>query len=332
MKAVQLVELGQPLVEVDLPMQPLAVGEVEVRVEAAGICRSDVHYRSGSRPVGVLPLTPGHEIAGVVASLGPDVDDLAVGDRVAIHYLVSCGECDQCLAGREQFCETGEMFGLNRDGGYAESVVVPARNAHLIPESIPAEIAAVMMCSSSTSLHALRKGRFTEGESVAVVGCGGLGMSAIKIAQALGASQVYGVDIDARKLEMVEHLGAVPVRPEEIGGLGVDVALELVGLPETMRACVDALGIQGRAVAVGLAHEPFQLHSFNDLVLREAEVIGASDHFGTEIGELFDLVVSGRLDLSDVVTGTVPLEAGAINDALDRLEAFDGGVRTVILP
>jgi len=331
MKAIQLVATGEPLAIVEVEDPTPAMGEVTISVGAAGICRSDVHYRSGSRPVSTLPLIPGHEIAGVVSEIGPAVYDVSVGDRVSVHYLVSCGSCPQCKAGREQFCETGEMFGLDRDGGYAELVVAPARNLHAIPDGVGMEIAAIMMCSSATSLHALRRGRLVEGESVAVIGCGGLGISAIKIAQSLGASEVFGLDIDLGKLEMVESLGAVALDVSRAGELEVDVALELVGLPETMRASVDALGFQGRAVAVGLAHEPFSLHSFNDLILREAEVIGASDHFGSEIDELFGMVVDGRLDLSDVVTGTVPLEAGEVNAALDRLEAFDGGVRSVIL-
>jgi propanol-preferring alcohol dehydrogenase len=332
MKAIRLVEHGRPLVEIDMDQPVPGPGEVQVAVGAAGICRSDVHYRSGARPVRSLPLVPGHEVAGTVVGVGEGVSERSVGDRVAIHYLISCGGCEACLAGREQFCETGAMVGLDRAGGYAESIVVPSRNAYPIPESIPTEVAAIMMCSSSTSLHALRRGRFTAGESVAVVGCGGLGMSAIKIAMTLGASKVFAVDIDDRKLELAAGLGALPVRPEHVSGIDADVALELVGLPETMRAAVDALGVQGRAVAVGLAHEPFALHSFNDLILKEAEVIGAMDHFGSEIEELFSMVGSGALDLSDVVTATVPLNATAINEALDRLEAFDGGVRTVIVP
>lgn len=313
--------------------QPVpAHGEVLVTIGAAGICRSDVHYRSGARPVTSLPLVPGHEVAGTVASLGEGVSERSIGERVAVHYLIACEECETCLAGREQFCETGAMVGLDRDGGYAESIVVPSRNAYPIPGSIPTDVAAIMMCSSSTSLHALRRGRFEAGESVAVVGCGGLGMSAIKIAMTLGASRVFAVDIDDRKLAIAAGLGAEPVRPETVPDIDADVALELVGLPETMRTAVDALGVQGRAVAVGLAHESFALHSYNDLILKEAEVIGAMDHFGSEIDELFSMVESGDLDLSDVVTATVPLEATAINEALDRLEAFDGGVRTVIVP
>jgi propanol-preferring alcohol dehydrogenase len=331
-KAIRLVEHKSPLLEVDVEVPPLRPDEVEVMVEAAGICRSDVHYRSGIRPVPFLPVTPGHEVAGTIAAVGTAVTDRSVGDRVALHYLISCGSCRDCRAGREQFCEGGAMIGLDRDGGYAESITVPARNAMLVPDEIPTEIAAIMMCSSSTSLHALRRGRFEAGESVGVVGCGGLGMSALKIAQALGASRVIAVDIDRAKLDTAEDLGAIPMTPERARMASVDVALELVGLPETMRTAIDMLGTQGRAVAVGISHDSLPLHAFNDLVMREGEVVGAMDHFASEIEELFGMVVTGDLDLSDVITANIALEAGAINETMDRLEAFDAGVRTVITP
>jgi len=224
------------------------------------------------------------------------------------------------------------MIGLDRDGGYAEVLTVPERNAFPIPASIPVEVAAIMMCSSATSLHALRRGRMEPGESVAVIGVGGLGISAIKIAFALGASEVFAVDTNPEKLKIAQDLGATPVPAHKVKTIGADVALELVGLPETMRGAVDALGVRGRAVAVGITHESFPLGSFDDLVLREAEVIGAADHLASEIDELIEMVDSGAIDLSEVVTATVPLEATAINETLDRLQAFEGGLRTVIKP
>jgi len=332
MRAVRLTAPTHRLAEFYIEATPLGPDDVEVRVKAAGICRSDVHYRAGTRPVPRLPITPGHEIAGTVSSVGTGVSGVAVGDRVALNYLISCGDCEPCLIGLEQFCTTGQILGLSRDGGYAESVVVPARNAFRIPDSLPMEVAAIMMCSSATSLHALRRGRFLPGETVAVFGCGGLGMSAIKIAIALGAERVYGVDINTDKLAMVEELGAVPVPFDQAGTVSVDVALELVGLPATMKAAVACLAVRGRAVAVGITHDPFPLDSFGDLVLREAEVIGSSDHLADEIDELIDMFDRGLLDLSDVVTSTIPLEAATINEAMDRLETFQGGVRTVITP
>ena len=325
-------EPGRPLVEDDVKASRIGPHDVEIRIEAAGICRSDVHYRAGTRPVPNLPVTPGHEVAGVVLTVGSHVKRIKRGDRVAIHYLLSCGVCEACLNGLEQFCGPGSMIGLDRDGGFAEVITVPARNAFLIPDSIPIEVAAIMMCSSATSLHALRRGRMESGETVAVFGVGGLGMSAIKIAFALGASKVFAIDINPDKLAIAKKLGAIPVPAYKARSIGVDIALELVGLPETMRDAVDSLGVRGRAVAVGITHESFPIDPFNDLALREAEVIGSVDHLGSEIEELIELVGSGVIDLSDVVTGTVPLEENAINAALDRLERFDGGLRTVITP
>lgn len=332
MRAIRLIQPGSPLVEVEQEPVSLNTDEVRVTIGAAGICRSDVHYRAGTRPVPRLPLTPGHEVSGVVSETGSEVRDLAPGDRVVLHYLVSCEQCGACRAGREQFCSEGAMIGLSRDGGFTEEIVVPARNAIPLPDSIPMEMGAIMMCSTATSLHALRRGDFQAGETVAVFGCGGLGMSAIKLAVAMGAGGVYAIDIDPAKLEAAAGFGATPVSFEESSSITADVALELVGLSETMSAAVESLTIGGRAVAVGITHEPFSLHSFNDLVLREASVVGSADHLLSEIHELISMVESGALDLSDVVTGTVPLEANAVNAAMDALERHVGGIRSVIVP
>ena len=332
MRAVRLAEVGEPLVDSDLDVPPVGPHDVRIDVAAAGICHSDAHYRSGARKIPATPLTPGHEISGTVVETGNHVSRVDIGDRVAVHYLISCGLCPPCLEGREQFCEPGEMVGFHRDGGYAESVVIPARNAHRLPDTIPFDIAAIMMCSTSTSLHALHRGRMAEGETVAVFGCGGLGASAIKLAFALGAGEVYGVDVNEEKLALAESLGAVPVPFNRAHRIDADIALELVGLPETMEAAVKCLKVGGRAIAVGITSDTFPLDSFHDLTIKEAEILGAADHLGSEIDELIGMVDEGRLDLSDVVTGTVSLDAEAINEILDDLESFSGGVRTVITP
>jgi 2-desacetyl-2-hydroxyethyl bacteriochlorophyllide A dehydrogenase len=340
MRALQIQDVGEPLVEVTMPDPKPGSRDVIIRVERVGICRSDVHYRAGTRVVPGLPLVPGHEVAGTVVAAGTAVERDLVGRRVCVHYLVTCGVCDSCLRGAEPFCRVGEMVGLDRDGGFAELVVVPERNAHLIPDGVPTEVAAIMMCSTATSLHALRRAGLSEGESVAVFGAGGLGMSAIRLARLMGASAVYAVDINPVKVELAAALGAVPVDGTDdpvgaivaLSGDGVDVALELVGDSEVMRLAVGTLAPLGRAVAVGITHREFGLDPFRDLVLREAEIRGASDHLSDEITELLALASAGDLDLSAVVTSTVPLEAGPVNDALDRLERFGDDVRTVIAP
>jgi propanol-preferring alcohol dehydrogenase len=316
--------------------------DILVRVKAAGICHSDVHYRAGASPVGALPQTLGHEVAGVVESVGAQVSGLAAGDRVCLHYLLTCGDCTYCTSGHEQFCPHGQMLGKHTDGGYAEYIVLPARSAVPLPDEIPFEQGAILMCSSATSFHALRKARLAAGETVAVFGAGGLGMSALQIAQAFGALDVYAVDIDESKLGLAASYGAIPVNAAwgdpvaEIrrltGGRGVDVALEVIGLKETMEQAVQSLAILGRAVLAGIADRPFQIDSYTQLLGREAEVIGSSDHLLHEMPLLLELARRGSLDLSRVVTRTVPLEAGPVNEVLDALAGFGGAVRTVITP
>ena len=172
MRALRLTETGGPLIEVELPAPQPGPGEVVVAVAAAGICHSDIHYRDGFAPVD-LPLTLGHEVAGVIAAAGDGIDPGRIGSRVAVHYVVSCGRCDRCLRRGEQFCERYGMVGKTRDGGYAEALVVPARNAVDVPEGVDLRHAAVMMCSSATALHALHRAALRPGEVVAVFGVGG---------------------------------------------------------------------------------------------------------------------------------------------------------------
>jgi len=347
MRAVRLAAVGRPLEMQEVLLPAVGPLDVLVQVRAAGICHSDAHYRAGVSPAGPLPLTLGHEVSGVVAQVGELVNGWRPGDRVCLHYLATCGHCAYCNQGTEQFCATGQMIGKHRDGGYAEFIVVPARSVFPLPDAIPFEQGAVMMCSSATALHALRKGRLAAGESVAVFGAGGLGMSAIQLAQALGALRVFAVDRDAGRLALAERLGAIPVRTDspsedcqsspanEIrrlnGGRGVDVALDFVGIAATLRPAIASLAPFGRAVAVGLGDQPVPIYPYQEIIGREAEIIGCSDHLASEIPLLTELVRRGSLDLAMVVTDVIPLDADAINAALNRLERYGaGGVRTVV--
>ena len=209
-RAVRLNSPGRPLADERVADTAPGAGEILVRVKAAGICHSDAHYRAG---VGSTrhPLTLGHEISGVIEAVGAGVTTRRAGDRVCLHYLVTCGGCSDCRAGREQFCATGQMIGKDRDGGFAEFIRVPAGNAHDLPDAIPFEQGAILMCSSATALHALRKARVAPGDAVAVFGIGGLGVSAIQLARALGAAKVYAVDVNAAKLALAQRLGAIPI-------------------------------------------------------------------------------------------------------------------------
>ncbi len=342
MKAIRLLEFGSPLVGQEMEIPAFGSHDVLIRVAAAGICHSDAHYRAGVSQLKSLPLTLGHEIAGVVEEVGTDVQGLATGARVCVHYLATCGHCPFCRNGTEQFCPEGEMVGNRRDGGYAEFVVVPARSVFRLPDEIPFAQGAILMCSSATSLHALHKARLRPGETVAIYGCGGLGISALQLARSLSASEVFAVDINPRKLELAQRFGAIPVNAtagdpvaqirELTGGRGVDVALELIGLPSTMRQTVQSLAVLGRAALVGLMRSTFEVAPYAELLNKEAEIIGVSDHLASELPALLELARTGQLDLSGGVIRTVPLEAGPVNEVLDRLEKFGDDVRVVIIP
>lgn len=341
MRALRLTEIGTPITAVDLPTPSPGPGEILVRVRAAGICHSDAHYRAGRSVSLRTPVTLGHEVAGEVAALGSGVTTHSVGDRVCFHYLVTCGSCDHCNAGREQWCTTGQMLGHHRDGGYAEFIVVPARNGVKLPKEIPFEHGAAMMCSSATSLHALKRGRLAAGESVAVIGIGGLGISAVQLAKALGAAEVFAVDLSAEKVAAAAKYGAVPIPATEVdpvaevrrrtGGRGADVVLEVVGAPATMRQAIQMCAVHGRAVIAGLSRTAMELDTYRELLGPETELIGSNDHLLGELPVLLDLAQRGKLDLSEVVVRTVPLDAAAVNGVLDELDAHRAPLRTVIV-
>jgi len=238
------------------------------------------------------------------------------------------------------------MIGKHRSGGYAEYISIPSRNALSVPSSVSFEHAAIMMCSSATAVHALRKARIVAGDTVAVVGAGGLGMSAVQLARAAGALHVYAVDIDAQRLHAAERFGAIPVNVSTAvddreataqvvaatGGRGVDVAVELVGIPRTIRTAIGCLRPKGRVAIAGIGDEETRFHVYREIMGKEAELIGVSDHLKSDIEYLLALAQSGGLNLTGIVTDRVGLNAEAVNARLDEMVHFGGGVRTVIMP
>lgn len=339
MHAIRLIEATQPLRFINLPDPSPGAGEIVVDVQRTGICHTDAHYRAGTGKVN-LPVTLGHEIAGVVSAIGDGVTDLREGQRVALHYLVSCGTCARCKRHGEQFCATGEMLGKERDGGYAQRIVVPAINAIPIPGEVSSDVAAIMMCSTATAYHALRLGGIQKGDSVAVLGFGGLGVSAVQLARALGASTVYAVDVVPEKLAVAEKFGAIPLDARETpvhkailgatDGRGVDVAVEFTGNANVAHGGLRSLSPGGRLMIVAINLRSLQFDPFTDLLVRERRIIGCSDHTRAELVELMELARTGAIDLSGAITRTVPFEAGAVNGVLDDLERGSSHLRTVI--
>ena len=219
---------------------------------------------------------------------------------------------------------------------------MPTRSVFKLPGEIPFEHGAIMMCSSATSLHALCKARLATGETIAIFGIGGLGVSAIQLARGFEPGGIFAVDISHRKLELAGNLGAIPINAalsdpvEEIRKLtnsrGVDVALELIGLPLTMQQAVRSLAIHGRAALVGIMDQTFDVSPYHEIINKEAEIIGVSDHLASELPSLLEFARNGALDLSPVISRTIPLDATAVNETLDRLERYHDDLRVVITP
>jgi len=342
MKAVRMTETGKPLELQEIPVPIIGDKDILVRVHAAGICHSDAHYRAGRSTMGMMPITLGHEVAGVVEKVGSQVTNIKAGERVCLHYNVSCGDCYHCKIGNEQFCDSVKMIGHHVDGGYAEYIAISARNAILLPEEIPFEAGATLMCASATAYHALHKGRVKAGERVAIFGVGGLGLSAIQLAKAMGAVEVFAVDIKQDKLELASEYNAIPIDASRVNpieeihkltqGRGVNVALEMIGLRKTMEQAIDSVGNLGRAVMVGLNQEPITINTYMQVLGKEAEIIGSNDHLLSELPTLVDLARRKILDTSHVVSQIIPLDADKINQRLDDLEHFTSDVRAVIVP
>lgn len=245
-----------------------------------------------------------------------------------------------CCTGRDNYCKEAKMLGKNIDGGFAEYLVVPERNAFTFPDSIPFSRAALMTDAVATPFHALKRAHIQTGDDVLVIGIGGLGIHAVQIARIMGAGKVIAMDLSPEKLSLAKKVGATAVinplednvekRIEEITeGRGVDVAIELIGLSRTIRQAVDSTGLGGRTVVVGICPEEMGLNPYHDLLLKERTILGSADQSRADFPTIIELVAQGRLDLSHSVSLELPL--AEINRGLDILrQKEDNPVRIVI--
>lgn len=337
MRAVVYDRVGGPLRLTDVPEPECPDDGAVIAVKATGICRSDWHAWRGHDPV-PLPMIPGHEFAGVVQAVGPQVKGFAVGDRVTAPFVNACGRCELCASGQGQVCPNQTQPGFTHLGSYAEAVAVRAADFNLV--RLPAEVdmvtAAALGCRFATAFHALTaQSRIGDGDWVAVFGCGGVGQSAIVIAKALGA-RVVGVDPSAAARELAVRLGADAVLPEphadtivQLTGGGAAVSIDALGSPATAAAGVRSLRRRGRHVQVGLmlaeaANAPLP---WGDLVAKELEVVGSHGMAAADYPLLLDMIVDGRLDITGLLGRVVGLDdAPAELAAMDQLVPTGAGI------
>jgi len=327
----------------DVPVPEPGPTEVLVKVMACGICLSDVHLLDGSLP-GPLPVvTPGHESSGVVERVGELVAGWQPGDRVLLAGGRPCQQCSNCVRGRFEECLAFEIMGFNYDGAWAQYVVVSGQTLTSIPDELPFEQAAVLADAVSTPYAALtERAGLRAGESIGLWGIGGLGVHAVQVARMVGASPIIAVDPLESARERALALGAdaaldprsddVPARVKELtGGLGLDVAVDLVGANAVLAQAVGSLGRFGRAVMVGLSLDDVQLGPGVFFGILSQSLLGHLGYQKKHLDELVTLVRSGRLDVSGSVSATMPLEEVAAG--VEQLTSKEGNpIRLVVLP
>ncbi len=342
MKAARLHKARSPLKVEEIEVPRPGAGEALIQIKACGICATDVHIAlDGTVPTAYTPITLGHEPSGVVQGVGEGVLDWKPGDRVAIYPQVTCGECLQCREGRDGICSKATVLGMHRDGAFAQYLLIPVRNLVRIPEGISFHEAAVMVDAVATPFHAVTKrGRVCPGETVAVFGCGGLGMNAIQICKLAGAGRIIAVDISDFALERALKVGAdigVSARSEKAyrevisanGGQGVDVAFEFVGINAVIDQAVRSLRRGGRAVIVGIGPERINIVPPFSFVYNDLSLIGS---FGSDLADLERLMLlaaAGKVDLHESISSVIPLDE--VNKGISDLEKKIGNpVRIVV--
>jgi 6-hydroxycyclohex-1-ene-1-carbonyl-CoA dehydrogenase len=340
MKAAVFHGNGNQLTIEEMPTPEPKEGEVVLRVAACGLCHTDLHYLDhGVATFKTPPIILGHEAAGTVARLGPGVSGFTGGEHVLAPSVWACGHCRFCRAGRENLCSDLVMPGNHTHGAFAEFLAVPAKELVRLPPDLPLERACVIADAVSTPYHAVKqRGRVRAGDSVAVVGCGGVGLNVVQCAAAAGAT-VIAVDLNDARLDLARQLGAChtmnPARVDrvdkEVRKLtdgGVDVAFEVVGNPKTIDLAFNLIRKGGRLVVIGFSHDPAPINVAK-LMFYELELVGSLGCGAGLYPEIVAQVAAGRIRLEPILSGTFPLER--INEGFDHLRRGDG-VRWVVTP
>ncbi len=316
---------------------------VVIKVEATGICRSDWHGWMGHDADITLPHVPGHELAGTILEIGKDVENWQPGDRVTLPFVCGCGHCQQCLAGNQQICDHQFQPGFTHWGSFAEYVAIDYADNNLVrlPDSMTFETAASLGCRFITSFRAVvHQGRLQAEEWVAVHGCGGVGLSAIMIAKAMGA-RVIAIDINDGALSLAKSLGAdymvnasevteVADAVKELSNGGVHLSMDALGSKETCFNSIKNLRKQGRHVQVGImaADDGNPPIPMAEVIANELEILGSHGMQAHQYPAIFKLIKEGRLEPEKLVGKMVNLTTGV--EELINMNSFTINGITVI--
>ncbi len=362
MQAAVLYQPNTPLVVKNLDQEPPKAGEVLVRIGAAGICASDHHVMKGTAVL-PLPCVLGHEGAGTVEAIGEGVTSVKPGDRCILSFVSNCGHCESCRNGQPQVCDTNgltgarqydgtvrlrdadgeEIFQMAKLGVFGEYVVSPAQACFPMPDEVPMDVAALIGCCVTTGVGAvLREPAMKSGKTVAVFGCGGVGVNSVQGARLMNASRIIAVDILDSKLEYARGFGATDVvnsrsvdpvaAIRELTGGGVDLAFDTFGSGETTRQAVESLRKNGSAVVVGIA--PIEDRSQIDLVdmVRQQKHLSGCYYGSGSPFEMFRTLVGfyldGRIEIDGLIERRYKLSE--INEAYDALARGEDGRGVIV--
>lgn len=327
----------------DLPHPEAQENSVVIEVKATGLCRSDWHGWMGHDPDISLPHVPGHEFSGIVSEVGPGIKNWSVGDRVTVPFVGGCGHCEPCHSGNQQVCDRQFQPGFTAWGSFAEYVAIDYADLNLVrlPDSMNFVTAASLGCRFITSFRAIVDvGKVVGGEWVVVFGCGGVGLSAIMIAKAMGA-QVIAVDIDDDKLHIASKIGALktingktsPDVVEEVHSMtkgGAHLSLDALGSRETCYQSIASLRTRGRQVQVGLmsgedADPAIPMHL---VIAKELQILGSHGMQAHRYTAVLEMVKSGALQPELLIGETITLQEAA--QKLLELNQFSAHGVTVI--
>jgi S-(hydroxymethyl)glutathione dehydrogenase/alcohol dehydrogenase len=345
-------EVGKPLEIIDIEIDDPRPNEVVVRVKASSLCHSDLHTLKSDFGW-PLPLVLGHEVAGIVESIGDQVSAVQVGDHVVANLISACGDCANCRRGCPVGCTDADKIRRRPDekarysldgetvtqigdiGGFAEKILVHERNLVRVDTSIPFDRAAVLGCAVITGFGAVKNAaKVKVGDDVAVIGCGGVGLNVVQGAAISGARRIIAIDLQPAKLELAQRFGATDlINPSEVedvvervreivGRHGVDYAFEVIGLPQTAQQAVDIADAGGTAFVIGKLRPGSEVAlSSNDLLRGRKSLRGlfmGSTIADVDIPLYADLYQQGRLNLDDLVSETITLDE--INEGYEKLE------------